>query len=106
MADSQNPPSVGTTAEASSSASVPEKKCANCNKQESDPEKPLTPCISCKSVSYCSRDCKKAHYKKHKSVCASAAQEYSKTADFKPASRAAPKKDGHQGGLQKWQFDT
>jgi len=59
----------------------------------------------CKSVSYCSRDCKKNDTKVHKKVCAAAAQEYSKTANIKMASRAPPK-ETHRGGLQKWEFDT
>lgn len=60
----------------------------------------------CKSVLYCGRDCKKANAKQHKKVCASLAQEYSKTTDIKVASRAPPKANAHRGGLQKWQFDT
>lgn len=66
----------------------------------------MKPCIACKSVLYCSRDCKKNDLKKHKKVCAKLAQEYMKTADVKMASRAPPKADTHRGGLQKWQFDT
>ena len=66
----------------------------------------LRPCIVCKSVLYCSRDCKKAHAKQHKKVCARLAQEYAKTADIKMAPRAPPKAETHRGGLQKWQFDT
>ena len=80
-----------------------------CSKPESssDSDNPsLKPCISCKSVRYCSRDCKKADTKTHKKVCASLAQEYMKTADVKMASRSAPVKEAHRGGLQKWQFDT
>lgn len=81
--------------------------CAKCSKPESNEDEPvLKPCISCKSVQYCSRDCKKADTKAHKKVCASLAQEYMKTADIKMASKQAPTKDAHRGGLQKWQFDT
>lgn len=80
------------------------QKCGNCGKEDSE-EAPLKPCLMCKSVSYCSRDCKKAQTKQHKKVCAAAAQEYAKTAEYKPASRQLPK-DSHRGGLQKWQFDT
>ncbi|KAG9681899.1 hypothetical protein KCU95_g14669, partial [Aureobasidium melanogenum] len=83
------------------------KLCAQCKKPEEDPEeKPLKPCTACKSVFYCSRDCTKAHYKVHKKECAKLAQEYSKTAVFKPAVRTSAPKEGHKGGLQKWQFDT
>lgn len=88
------------------STSAPVLSCANCGRPESGPEKLLKPCTMCKSVSYCSRECKKAHYKQHKNVCAVSAQEHAKAAQPKPASRAPPKKDGHRGGLQKWQFDT
>lgn len=91
------------------SAPSPTTLCGNCNKAETseDAESPiLKPCTMCKSVSYCSRNCKKAHAKQHKKVCASLAQEYSKTAPVKLASRAAPKSDTFRGGLQKWQFDT
>ena len=98
---------IGQTAQQPSPSSE-QKTCANCSKPETspDPETPtLKPCITCKSVLYCSRDCKKAHQKQHKKVCASLAQEYSKTADIKMASRAPPK-ESHRGGLQKWQFDT
>ena len=81
--------------------------CASCAKKETDPENPiLRPCITCKSVSYCSRDCKKANAKAHKKACAAAAQEYMKTATVKMASRAAPKAETHDKGLRKWQFDT
>ena len=83
------------------------KTCAQCNKPEEDPEnKPLKACTTCKSVHYCSRECTKAHYKVHKKECAKLAQEYSKTAVFKPAVRSSAPKEGHKGGLQKWQFDT
>ncbi|CAK4034945.1 HIT MYND zinc finger [Lecanosticta acicola] len=92
-------------------ASTPQgKSCAHCNKQEESPDPEanpgLKPCIMCKSVLYCSRDCKKADTKKHKKVCASLAQEYARTHEVKMASRAPPKADTHRGGLQKWQFDT
>jgi sulfatase maturation enzyme AslB (radical SAM superfamily) len=83
------------------------KHCAQCNKAEEDPEsKPLKPCTTCKSVVYCSRECTKAHYKTHKKECAKLAQEYSKTAVFKPVVRSGAPKEGFKGGLQKWQFDT
>ncbi|KAK6815629.1 hypothetical protein PG987_016633 [Apiospora arundinis] len=107
LASEQNSADAGP----SSSAPAPAKTCAQCNKAEEvadsdEAESNLKPCIVCKSVLYCSRDCKKAHLKQHKKVCAKLAQEYSKTADIKMASRAAPKADTHRGGLQKWQFDT
>ena len=89
------------------SDSQPPAACAKCATPEADPENPsLRPCITCKSVQYCSRDCKKADAKAHKKVCAAAAQEYMKTADVKMATRAPPKADTHEKGLRKWQFDT
>ncbi|THW68820.1 hypothetical protein D6D19_08749 [Aureobasidium pullulans] len=95
-----------TTSE-SSSQQPAVKTCAQCGKPEEDPEeKPLKACTTCKSVHYCSRECTKAHYKVHKKECAKLAQEYSKTAVFKPAVRSSAPKEGHKGGLQKWQFDT
>ena len=89
-------------------STAPTPTCAKCSTPEtsSDSDNPsLKPCIACKSVLYCSRDCKKAHTKTHKKVCAKLAQEYMKTADVKMASRQVPK-ESHRGGLQKWQFDT
>ncbi|KAF2173417.1 hypothetical protein M409DRAFT_48399 [Zasmidium cellare ATCC 36951] len=106
------PNEAGSIGDASSSSKsqAQDKLCANCSKAEDSPdptESPnLKPCISCKSVLYCSRDCKKAHTKKHKKVCAALAQEYFKTNGVTMASRAPPKTDTHRGGLQKWQFDT
>ncbi|CAD0114382.1 unnamed protein product [Aureobasidium uvarum] len=100
--------SAQPTSESQSQLQQPaEKTCAQCKKPEEDPEeKPLKACTTCKSVYYCSRECTKAHYKVHKKECAKLAQEYSKTAVFKPAVRSSAPKEGHKGGLQKWQFDT
>ncbi|KAH8767719.1 hypothetical protein BGZ57DRAFT_923204 [Hyaloscypha finlandica] len=92
--------------EASSSSSAPISKCASCSALETDPEKPLKPCAKCQTVRYCSRDCQKKDWKLHKKICASAAQIYAQNANLKPAAPRAPKKEGHRGGLQKWQFDT
>ena len=94
-------------AEASSTSTASTKICASCAILEVDPEKPLRPCSKCQTVRYCSRDCQKKDWKVHKKTCASAAQIYAQTADLKPASAPKlPKKEGHRGGLQKWQFDT
>jgi hypothetical protein len=102
-----NNSSEASSSQAPSAPTSDPKTCANCSKAEQDPEeKPLKPCTSCKSVFYCSRDCTKAHYKVHKKECAKLAQEYSKTANFRPAVRTSAPKEGFKGGLQKWQFDT
>jgi len=90
----------------SNSETTPTKKCDNCSKHESDPEKPLKACSKCQSAHYCSRECQKADFKKHKKVCAEKAQIYAMGADLKMSAPRAPKKEGHRGGLQKWQFDT
>ncbi|TVY48271.1 hypothetical protein LCER1_G008292, partial [Lachnellula cervina] len=103
-----------------SSSSLPPRKCAHCSviaHPETDPgegipvpagDKPLQlkPCPKCHTALYCSRDCQKAAFKKHKKTCAADAQEYAKTANLKMAAPSGPKKDGWRGGLQKWQFDT
>ncbi len=92
--------------EASSSTTKPTNKCASCSTPEADPEKPLKPCAKCQTVRYCSRDCQKKDFKVHKKICAAAAQIYAKNANLKPVAPRVPKKEGHRGGLQKWQFDT
>jgi len=38
--------------------------------------------------------------------CAADAQKYALNVKEKPAPAPRPKKEGHRGGLQKWQFDT
>ena len=75
--------------------------CAQCTK--SDTEKPLKQCLKCHSVAYCSKECQKAHFKSHKKVCASLAQEYTKTHEPKMASRAPARGGERDRGLQKWQ---
>lgn len=94
-------------AESTPMSPSPTKKCASCNTLATDPEKALKPCAKCQSVHYCSRDCQKKDWKLHKKMCATAAQIYAQNANLKPASAPrVPKKKGHRGGLQKWQFDT
>ena len=50
-----------------------ENHCLNCNKSETETG-PLKQCVRCKSARYCSRDCQKADWKKHKKNCANLAQ--------------------------------
>ncbi|KAI8930811.1 hypothetical protein NX059_011834 [Plenodomus lindquistii] len=76
--------------------------CAQCGKSPDS----LKQCIKCHSISYCNKDCQKANFKTHKKVCASLAQEYTKTHEPKMASKAPPRNDARDRGLQKWQFDT
>ncbi|OJT13569.1 hypothetical protein TRAPUB_9885 [Trametes pubescens] len=40
-------------------------RCAECSKPSDDLQK----CARCKAVSYCSKGCQKAHWKKHKPTC-------------------------------------
>ncbi len=40
------------------------RACANCKKAES-----LQQCSRCKCVFYCSKDCQKKHWHKHKTIC-------------------------------------
>ncbi|PBP24104.1 putative MYND domain protein [Diplocarpon rosae] len=93
------------SSKASSSSQSPAKICTACSKPSSE-DKPLKPCTKCQSVQYCSRDCQKADFKKHKKECAKAAQVYAQNADIKMAAPSRAPKDGFRGGLQKWQFDT
>ncbi|TVY14237.1 hypothetical protein LARI1_G006556 [Lachnellula arida] len=108
------------------STSPPPRKCAHCSVVAHDHPAPdtdpgegisgsavgdklriqLKPCPKCHTALYCSRDCQKAAFKKHKKTCAVHAQEYARTANLKMAAPSGPKKDGWRGGLQKWQFDT
>ncbi|TVY80739.1 hypothetical protein LSUE1_G002550 [Lachnellula suecica] len=87
-------------------SSTAQQKCTSCNKPEMNPDTPLKPCIKCHSSFYCDRDCQKADFKQHKKVCAKQAQIYAQGANFKLATPRSAPKDGHRGGLQKWQFDT
>ncbi|KAG9244370.1 hypothetical protein BJ878DRAFT_73794 [Calycina marina] len=95
-----------TTASSSSSRDPSPSQCSHCRKVETDPEKPFKPCSKCQSEKYCSRDCQKAGWKMHKKVCGEKAQKWAATANLKMDAPRVVKKEGHRGGLQKWQFDT
>ncbi|KAH9875603.1 hypothetical protein IAQ61_003067 [Plenodomus lingam] len=77
----------------------PTSTCAQCNHPPPTPK----PCLKCHSATYCNKACQKAHFKTHKKVCAALAQEYTRTHEPKMASKAAPKNEARDRGLQKWQ---
>ena len=56
--------------------------CANCGKGEEESTS-LKPCVACKVVKYCSRDCQKAHRSQHKQECSLRAAELHDEALFK-----------------------
>ncbi|KAF2452126.1 hypothetical protein P171DRAFT_426514 [Karstenula rhodostoma CBS 690.94] len=94
-------------AEASSSStppapSPPSQACAHC---AATPDS-LKQCLKCHSVSYCNRECQKAHFKTHKKECAGLAQAYVKTHEPRMASRAPPRETGKGKGIGKWEYDT
>ncbi|EKD15419.1 MYND domain protein, putative [Drepanopeziza brunnea f. sp. 'multigermtubi' MB_m1] len=114
-----DPPSSSSTS--SPSPASPPQTCSHCSKAASSSsgegegekekekegaEKPLKPCTKCQSVRYCSRDCQKADFKRHKRECARAAQVYAQRADIRMAVPGRAPREGFRGGLQKWQFDT
>ncbi|KAK4539348.1 hypothetical protein LTR36_000779, partial [Oleoguttula mirabilis] len=94
---------TSTTDSKSESSSNPTgKHCGNCNKLEEDPERaPLKECNKCHSILYCSRDCQKADFKKHKKDCALLAQAHAQTSgpSRMQVTRAPPKKGGEAQGL-------
>ncbi|KAJ5052027.1 uncharacterized protein L3040_001787 [Drepanopeziza brunnea f. sp. 'multigermtubi'] len=96
-------PPTTTTASSSSGEGEGEKEK---EKEKEGAEKPLKPCTKCQSVRYCSRDCQKADFKRHKRECARAAQVYAQRADIRMAVPGRAPREGFRGGLQKWQFDT
>jgi len=85
---------------ASSSSSAPPQACAQCGKSPDT----LKQCIKCHSVTYCNKDCQKAHYKAHKKACPMLAQEYVRLHEPKMASKSSSSAPGARDkGLQKWQ---
>lgn len=98
-------PNTGLDPSLSTSPLQTPKLCAQCNKIPEDSlANPLRQCLRCHSISYCGKECQKAHFKTHKRVCASLAQEYSKTHEPKMAIRAPSKAGGKEGrAIQKWE---
>ncbi|KAF2798739.1 hypothetical protein K505DRAFT_94357 [Melanomma pulvis-pyrius CBS 109.77] len=99
----QSQPETAPSSSTETPASLP-PTCSNCTT-------PITsekskPCPRCHTTLYCSRDCLKADFKKHKKGCAELAQKYAENADVKMATTRVPPRDSRRGGLQKWQFDT
>ena len=56
------------------SSGTADTTCANCGTGEEDENK-LKACTACKLVRYCSRDCQKAHWPRHKKACKKRAAE-------------------------------
>ncbi|KAL1792449.1 hypothetical protein ACET3X_008956 [Alternaria dauci] len=113
MADSAANPDLSPTTQqessgsaqpaSTSSSTAPPQACAQCGKSPDS----LKQCIKCHSVTYCNKDCQKAHFKAHKKACPILAQEYVKLHEPKMASKSsASTAGGRERGLQKWQFDT
>jgi hypothetical protein len=104
-------PELSTSSSASSEANAlpestsptsaaPPQTCAQCTKSPDS----LKQCTKCHSVTYCNKDCQKAHFKAHKKACPMLAQEYVKMHEPKMASKSsASAPGGREKGLQKWQ---
>ena len=51
-----------------------EHKCTACKKRKSELETSLKYCAKCKEAEYCSRECQKGDWKRHKQFCAGKSQ--------------------------------
>jgi hypothetical protein len=51
-----------------------EPKCTACKKRKSELETSLKYCAKCKEAEYCSRECQKDDWKRHKQFCAGKSQ--------------------------------
>ncbi|KAF2635075.1 hypothetical protein P280DRAFT_554119 [Massarina eburnea CBS 473.64] len=105
MSTSSEAQNASSSTNEASSSSTPEVPIATCAQCEASPST-LKQCNKCHSVSYCNKDCQKAHYKTHKKECAKLAQAYATTHEPKMASRAPPKVGDRNTGYKKWEFDT
>ncbi|KAJ9652709.1 hypothetical protein H2201_009203 [Coniosporium apollinis] len=65
-------------------------QCASCAKTKSNSGIDLKRCAKCQTTHYCSRECQKADWKKHKRVCASNAASASSTSNGPYANFSPP----------------
>lgn len=61
------------TSQTPQTSSPPPSSCFTCHKLQSEFPHPLKRCAKCKGTLYCSRECQKTDWKKHKAICASQA---------------------------------
>lgn len=62
-------------------------KCSNCRKTQKELPIPLKRCAQCKNQWYCSRECQKTDWKRHKKVCSSTFGKPKSTSTRKATSR-------------------
>jgi hypothetical protein len=72
-----------------STNSVP-PKCAKCSKDKSDSGQGLKRCGRCKLAHYCSRECQKADWKNHKTLCGSTGDSPSPPSTLSPSTSTTP----------------